>query len=125
MHKGNLSRRGFMQRSLAGLAAAGLPAWYAREVFAEEGRADDEKKKKPVAAADKIVMGLIGCGPMGQGDMNAARGHKAVQVVAVCDVDKKRRQAYAKKVGKDVKDYEDYKELLDRTDVNAVVIGTP
>jgi predicted dehydrogenase len=121
MEKGNLSRRGFMQRSLTAMAAAGLPAWYAREVFAQ-GRTAAEPKK-PVAAADKIVMGLIGCGGQGRGIMNQARKLGA-QFVAVCDVDKGRRKATAKELGKDAQDYEDYRELLDRRDLNAVCIGT-
>ena len=51
MEKGNLSRRGFMQRSLAGLTAAGLPIWAAREVFENEVRSRGRLEKKPVAAA--------------------------------------------------------------------------
>jgi predicted dehydrogenase len=70
-------------------------------------------------------MGAIGCGGQGTGIMNAARGQKGVEVVAVCDVDAKRRKETAKKVGKDCKDYEDFRELLDRQDINAVTIGTP
>ena len=50
----NLSRRGFLQRTLAALTAgAGLPAWFAEELIAaeEENRA---KEKKPVAANDRL-----------------------------------------------------------------------
>ncbi len=122
MEKGNLSRRGFMQRSLAGMAATGVPAWYATEIVAAQERAAVEAKK-PLAAPDKIVMGLIGCGGQGRHDMNQARKLGA-KFVAVCDVDRNRRQATAASLGKDVRDYEDYRELLDRRDVNAVVIGT-
>jgi predicted dehydrogenase len=125
---GNLSRRGFLQRSLAGLVGAGLPLWYAHELLEHEARADDEAKK-PVAANDKLNVALIGCGGQGRGIMGwARRESKAVQVVAVCDVDRKHReQTIAKdfKGSKDVKDYEDFRELLDRKDINAVLIGTP
>src|SRR5262249_24450248 len=90
MDKGNLSRRGVMQRSLAAMAGAGLPAWYAREVLEAQARAAVEAKK-PVAASDKITIGLVGCGGQGRGIMRGAKGHKGVQVVAVCDVDKRHR----------------------------------
>lgn len=126
MSMGNLSRRGFVQRSLAGLAAAGLPLWYAREAVEGQLLAADESNKR--APGDKIAIGLIGCGGQGRGVMGRARGFKEVQVVAVCDVDKKRREEV---VGKDlggskgVKSYEDYRDLLDNKDVTAVIIGTP
>jgi predicted dehydrogenase len=129
MDRGNLSRRGFMQRSLAGLVAAGLPVWYAREMFAfgEE----KEATKKP-AAGDEIVMGAIGIGSpasRGRDIYNAARGHKGVRYVAACDVDG-RHLANAEKMMKehgfaDVKGYKDFRELLARSDINAVTIATP
>src|SRR5439155_3791275 len=64
----------------------------------------------------------------GRGDMKAAMGDKSVQVVAVCDVDRKRREeAVAKDLGGsgDVKAYEDFRELCDRKDINVVIVGTP
>jgi myo-inositol 2-dehydrogenase / D-chiro-inositol 1-dehydrogenase len=105
------------------MAAAGLPLWFARENLDHQLRAAEEEKK-PVQANDKIVVGLIGCGGQGNGIMGQARGDKRVQVVAVCDVDKARRDETAKKVGKECKAYEDFRELNDRKDVNAVLIGT-
>jgi predicted dehydrogenase len=127
MSMGNLSRRGFMQRSVAGLVGAGLPLWYAREIA--EGRLiAAEEDKKPVAASDTLHIGLIGCGGQGRHDMRQAMGNKGVKVVAVCDVDKNRlADTVAKdlKGSKDVKQYEDYRHLLDDKDINAVIIGTP
>jgi predicted dehydrogenase len=124
MDQGNLSRRGFIQRSLAAMAAAGLPAWYARELLEGRLQAADEAKK-PVAPSDKIVIGLIGCGGQGRGVMGGARGTRRVEVVAVADVDKKRREDTAASVGKDCKAYEDFRELNDRKDIQAVIVGTP
>src|SRR5205823_2191180 len=71
---------------------------------------------------------LIGCGGQGRGIMRGAKGDKRVQVVALCDVDKSHREAaLAKDLGgsKDVKLYEDFRELNDLKDINAVMIGTP
>jgi predicted dehydrogenase len=129
MDRGNLSRRGFLQRSVAGLAAAGLPVWYAREVvaFAEE----KEATKKP-AATDELVMGAIGIGSpasRGRDIYNAARSHKGVRYVAACDVDGRHLKNAVKMMTdhgfSDVKGYKDFRELLDRKDINAVTIATP
>jgi predicted dehydrogenase len=129
MQKGNLSRRGFMQRSLTALAAAGLPAWYAREVFAAEARADE---KKP-AASDFILMGAIGIGPAprrGRDIYNEAKKTKKdVKYIAACDLDKRHLEFaldMMKKDGfEDAKGYKDYRELLDNKDINAVTIAVP
>ncbi len=121
MDKGNLSRRGFMQRSLAAMAATGLPAWYAREVFALE----DETKKPETTP---IVMGAIGLGsPQSRNRalVGEARKDKGVKYVAVCDVDARHRAAAAKMFDSEVKQHEDFRELLDNKEINAVTIAVP
>jgi hypothetical protein len=82
MNKGNMSRRGFLARSLAGLTVgAGLPTWYAREVLAQEQeRAAQQRQPGP---NDRIVMAAIGTGtnhtrrPRGQ----PIRGERGVQIM--------------------------------------------
>jgi predicted dehydrogenase len=129
MQQGNWSRRGFLQHSAAALTlGAGLPAWYAREVLAaEEARASAARRR--VGPNDKIAMALIGCGGQGVGDMKSAlRRQNNVEVVALCDVDKEHREKAAKMPDlgrKDVATYNDFRELLDRNDLDAVIIGTP
>jgi predicted dehydrogenase len=115
-----------LQRSLAALTVgAGLPVWYAREVLAaEQARADDKK----VAANDRIVMGAIGIGsPKSRGTaiMNDARKQKGVEFVAACDVDARHLQNAAKMIGPDCARFKDFRQLLDRKDINAVTIATP
>lgn len=127
MEKGNLSRRGFLQRSLLGMAAAGLPAWFAREeLAAAEAKAADEKK--PAAANSRIVLGCIGIGsPHSRGlqILGDARQHKGTEFVAVCDVDKGHRERAAKIIGNGCKQFKDYRELLNQKDIDAVLIATP
>ncbi len=125
MHQGNLSRRGFMQRSLAALTlGAGLPAWYARELFAA---ADD---KKPDNGNDKVLMGSIGIGSpqsRGRAIYGDARGQKGVYIAA-CDVDKRHLTnglEMMKKDGFEATGYEDFRALLDNKDVRAVTIAVP
>ncbi|HKB41950.1 MAG TPA: Gfo/Idh/MocA family oxidoreductase [Gemmataceae bacterium] len=129
MERGNLSRRGFLQRSLAGLVAAGLPAWYAKEILAAD-------KDQP--SNERIVMGAIGIGSpqsRGRAIMQDAMRLPGAEYVAVCDVDKahreravedvKKAQKDSKKPESEVKAYEDFRELLDRKDIQAVTIATP
>jgi predicted dehydrogenase len=127
MNRGNLSRRGFLGRSLAAMAATGVPAWYGREVLA----AAEDKKDKNVTANDRIVMGAIGIGsPQSRGRAIAgdALGTKRVQYVAVCDVDGRHRTRAVedmKEANQEVKPFKDYRELLDNKDIQAVTIATP
>jgi predicted dehydrogenase len=128
MHKGNLSRRGFLQRSLTGLVASGLPLWYAQEIVtAADEKAAGEKK---LSANDRITIGLIGTGDRCRGGLqHDLRRHKDFQVVAVCDVDRNHREAVAKDVAKfygaEPAKFHDFRELCGRKDIDAVVIATP
>ena len=81
-----------------------------------------------IGANDRINIGVIGCGGRGSYDAQAfdAFGKKhnnACQIVAVCDVYEKRKKMVAEKYK--VKGYLDYRELLNQSDVDAVVIATP
>ena len=65
MDRGNLSRRGFLQRSLAGLTiGAGLPLWFAREVLAEK-EAYAGKVRRRIGPNDRVQIGAIGIGSPG------------------------------------------------------------
>jgi predicted dehydrogenase len=126
MQRGNLSRRGFLQRSLAGMLATGLPAWSAREVLAEQQ--EKAAQAKAVGPNDKIVMGAIGIGSpqsRGRAIANDARRDKSVLYVAACDVDSNHLANAIQQFGPDTKGYDDFRQLLDRKDINAVTIATP
>lgn len=75
-------------------------------------------------ANDRIRTGQIGVGGRGMGHLDEFFG----QVVAVCDVDKghlSEAVQYLKKKGRQVDAYGDYRRMLDRKDLDAVVIATP
>ena len=129
LDRGTLSRRGFMQRSLAGLAGVGLPLWFAKDIVADAEQ-DAAKQKQPVAANDAIVMGHIGGGTpgtRGRDIAGAARGIPGVQYVACCDVDRTRRQETARWLApnREIAQFNDYRDLLARRDITAVTIATP
>jgi predicted dehydrogenase len=85
----------------------------------------------------KINLGFIGIGMMGRGHLGSFLGNRDVQVVAVCDVHKARlddavervHRAYAeqRKSGayRGCAAFNDFRELLAREDIDAVVISTP
>ncbi|MCU0873408.1 MAG: Gfo/Idh/MocA family oxidoreductase [Pirellulaceae bacterium] len=81
-------------------------------------------------ASERIVMGGIGIGNMGRGDQGAFLGRADVQYVAVCDVRKGARDQAKGKVddhykNTDCQAYNDFRELLARTDIDAVHVATP
>ena len=123
MNPSSLSRRGFLERSVGGLVAAGLPIWYAQQVLAEQQEKAASAPKR-IGPNDQIVMGAIGVGGQGTGIMKAAMKQAGVKFVAVCDVDDERRDKAAGVVGGDCAKYHDFRELLDRKDLDAVTIGT-
>jgi predicted dehydrogenase len=83
-----------------------------------------------VPPSKRIVMGGVGIGKMGSGDLRSFLGFPEVQMVAVCDVRKLHRdhakEAVDQKYGtKDCVAYNDFRELLARDDIDAIHIATP
>lgn len=122
--KPSTSRRSFLKSTLATAAAAPfiLPSniWSAA-----------------VKPNDRIALGFIGMGTQNRGLMGGFMGRKDTQVVAVCDVDTNRRDAakaraedhYAKQTDggkyRGMAAYSDFRAMLIRRDIDAVVIATP
>ncbi|HJS06206.1 MAG TPA: Gfo/Idh/MocA family oxidoreductase, partial [Pirellulales bacterium] len=81
-------------------------------------------------ASERIVMGGIGIGNMGSGDLGAFSGRGDVQYVALCDVRKSVREKSKGRVdgrykNSDCRVYDDFRELLARDDIDAVHVATP
>lgn len=78
---------------------------------------------------DRIVLGLIGCGGMGSANMHSLMRHSEVEVADVCDVDDARMPGDIKTVEEKYRKrpavYKDYRKMLERGDINAVIVGTP
>jgi predicted dehydrogenase len=72
---------------------------------------------------DKVRFGVISASGMAQSHMNAIKWNKTTELVAICDIDEERLNQVAEEYGVDK--YVDYKELLKRDDIDAVVICTP
>lgn len=79
-----------------------------------------------LGANERLHIGVIGAGGMATAHMKALLGMKDsdnVEIIAVCDIYDKRRDAAAKLTGG--KPYKDYRALLDSKDVDYVVIAVP
>ncbi len=84
-----------------------------------------DEAQQPVAANDHIQIALIGAGGQGQYDTKVAASVPGVKVVAAADC-YDNRLAHCKELwGADILTTRDYREILDRKDIDAVIIGTP
>ena len=124
-----LDRRGFLKGALAAGAGALGSVVVPYSALGMGGR---------TAPSDKIGMGFVGLGKIGRGSHLRSFLHRDdVQVVALCDVESIRlgmakrdvEHFYAGKYGKGsyrgCAIYHDFRELLARDDIDAIVISTP
>jgi len=118
----SINRRQFIKSAaFASASAVGLPYFVCSSALGKAGN---------IAASNRIVMGCIGMGSKGTGNMRAFLSKKDVQVVAICDVDKKQRDKARKTVddkyqNSDCKAYLDFRELIARKDIDALSLALP
>lgn len=125
--KNGMTRRNYLKTSLLGAAGVFMaPTIVPSTVFGKN------------APSNRINVGQIGCGRIARAhDLPETMKHDNVNIVAISDVDANRmvegkefvNQWYAEEKGienpVDIKLYQDYRELLRQSDVDAVIISTP
>ena len=79
----------------------------------------------PMGANDTVRLGLIGSGSQGVKDLVRCLEAPKTTAVAICDVDESQLRKATKKIGSSVDTYGDFRRLLDRKDIDAVIVGTP
>ena len=110
-HRNQSNRRRFLRDTAAGLTA---PSLIASNVC---GAAGDQPP------SDRVVTALIGCGGRGMGLLSIDKDPRC-SVAAVCDVDQQRLTGAKKRIPA-CDTYQDFRDVLDREDIDAVLIATP
>jgi predicted dehydrogenase len=114
-----LNRRSFLKTAGSASAATLLaPRVHALAALQSE-------PAKPASANDRIQIALIGAGGQGQGDTKVALEVPGVKLVAVADCYNGRLEHSKELWGDDIFTTRDYREVLARGDVDAVIVGTP
>ena len=109
----DFSRRQFIKTS--GAAAIAAPLIIQSTVLRGKG----------MAPSDRINLGIIGCGGLGKANLNACVSQSNAVVTAACDVWKERLDPVVERFKSTCKGYTDFRELLLRKDLDAVIIATP
>ena len=116
--KAGISRRRFLATTGAAIA---LPTIIPASAL---GRGDK------AAPSERVTLGVVGWGMQGPSNTGEFLKLKDCQVVAACDLDKKHLQSALDRVNghysnKDCKSYHDYRELMARRDIDAVMLAVP
>ena len=111
-----LSRREFVRKSAAASTAFGSFSIVPRHVLGGPGK---------TPPSEVITRAVIGTGGMGRNHIRTNRQGEPPQTLAVCDVDDKHLTQALKKGGAGCKGYKDWREVIDRDDIDVVHIGTP
>lgn len=117
------SRRKFIQQiGSTGLAltAGTLPVMAGDAGFREYVL----REKKKISANDRLRIATVGMGIMGNNDTDTALKVEGIELVAACDLYTGRLTRVKEKYGNHIFTTRDYRELLERKDIDAVVIGT-
>jgi predicted dehydrogenase len=114
------TRRSFLGQSVAAASAIALPTFVPATALGRDETA---------APSDTITLGVIGIGPRATYDLQGMLGFNDVRCVAIADVQASRREAGKRLVDEhydtqECKLYRDFRELLDRADIDAVLIAT-
>ncbi|MBL7815229.1 MAG: Gfo/Idh/MocA family oxidoreductase [Saprospiraceae bacterium] len=117
------SRRKFLQQ-IGATSLATVASPFAS--FANQEKAEERilRYERPISANDKIRIGVIGYGVQGHFDLDTALKVPGVELAGICDLYTGRIENAKEKYGKDLFTTRNYKDLLDKPDIDAVLICT-
>jgi predicted dehydrogenase len=119
------SRRSFISNVSKGLIGASIIPSVANAKNRKEHIEELIRSQQNFGPNDQVQVALIGAGGMGTADATTCITVPGVKLVAVCDLYDGRIADAKKKWGNDLFTTRDYKEILERKDIDAVIIATP
>lgn len=119
------SRRSFITNVTKGVIGASLFPTIITARDRERHMRELIRQQQIFSPNDQVQIALIGAGGMGVADTITCLTVPGVKLVAVCDLYDGRLAQAKKRWGNDIVTTRDYKEILERKDVDAVIIGTP
>ena len=124
MRKGTSnSRRAFISKVSKSVAAATIIPAIGQA--AEQEQVTEEMKRGYTSPNDQVQIALIGAGGMGNADAQTAISVPGVKLIAACDLYDGNLSAAKKTYGNDIFVTKDYREVLNRKDIDAVIVATP
>ena len=120
-----LNRRELLGGASAALVATGMRSALGAALMSGNAAAGDAAAKQGGGAGGRLRVGVIGPGSRGKELIRQLLHVPDVEIVAVCDVYEPRFGEVNQMVGRPVPGTKDYRELLDRKDVDVVYVATP
>jgi predicted dehydrogenase len=114
------NRRSFIKKVAAGTGAIALPSL----IKARPEKIDYLNHRTARSATNEVRLGVIGMGIMGYNNVNAALQIPGVKLTAVCDLYEGRLTSSKENYGNHLFTTRDYRELIDREDVDAILVAT-
>ncbi len=108
-----INRRDFMKRAAISTVGAGLTV----SGVGATGRV--------LGANERVAVGVIGTGRMGLSNLEDFAKQPQVEIAAVCDVYQPNLEKGLKATSGKAKTYKDFREVLDRKDIDVVIVATP
>ncbi|MEZ6078943.1 MAG: Gfo/Idh/MocA family oxidoreductase [Pirellulaceae bacterium] len=109
------TRRNFLKTTAGAATAASIPVFFPQQkTLAQESQSKN----------DRVAIGVIGAGGMANGNIDTAK--QWLDVLAIADVDSDRAASSNQAMsGGKAQVYEDYRDVLDRKDIDVIHIATP
>jgi predicted dehydrogenase len=108
----DIDRRDFIKRTTGTVAAAATVHALSRPA-------------RVLGANDKVVVGVIGTGRMGMSNLEDFAKQPEVEIAAVCDVYQPNLDQALKATNGAAKTYKDFREILDRKEIDVVIVAAP